>query len=49
MAGGTSAGPTGEEYLESAEYGVEGQAGAEAFGSSLSIVQNAWATEVKVT
>jgi hypothetical protein len=35
------AGDDGEHPLEFAEYGVQRQAGAGAFGSSLSMVQNA--------
>jgi hypothetical protein len=33
LAGVAGAGPDGEQGLEFAEYGVEGQAGAGAFGS----------------
>ena len=40
-AGATGAGPDAEQGLEFAEYGVESQAGAGAFGSLRSSVQNA--------
>ena len=40
-AGATGAGPDAEQGLELAEYGVESQAGAGAFGSLRSSVQNA--------
>lgn len=38
-----------QKCLEFAEYRVQGLAGAGAFGSSLSVVQNAWATAARVT
>ena len=49
LAGAAGAGPDGEHGLEFAEYGIEGQAGARAFGSKRNWVQNAWATVVRVT
>src|SRR5256714_3806032 len=38
-----------EQGLQLAEYGVEGQAGAAAFGSRRSRVQKAWASTARVT
>src|SRR5438105_15787529 len=38
-----------EQGLQLAEYGVEGQAGAAAFGSRRSRVAKAWASTVRVT
>ncbi len=48
-AGAAGAGPDGEQVLEFAEGGVEGQASARAFRSYRSQVQNAWARQVRVT
>jgi hypothetical protein len=41
QSGAAGAGPDAEQGLEFAEYGVESQAGAGAFGSLRSSVQNA--------
>jgi hypothetical protein len=47
--GAACAGPDVEQGLKFAEYGVESQAGAGAFGSRRNWVQNAWASAVSVT
>ena len=49
LAGAARAGPDVEQGLEFAEYGVESQAGAGAFGSFRRWVQNAWARAASVT
>src|SRR2546429_2119468 len=49
FAGGACAGHEGEQRLPLAEYGVQGHAGAEAFGSRRSRVQKAWARTTRVT
>jgi hypothetical protein len=49
FAGLACAGHDGEELLQLTEHGVEGQAGASAFGSWRSRVQKAWARTVRVT
>ena len=49
QTGAARAGPDVEQGLEFAEYGVEGQAGAGAFGSFRRWVQNAWARAARVT
>ena len=49
QAGAAGAGPDAEQGLEFAEYGVERQAGAGAFGSLRRFVQNAWARAARVT
>ena len=48
-AGVACAGPDAQQGLELAEDGVEGQAGAGAFGSRRMSVQNAWASAASVT
>src|SRR5262245_51387004 len=48
-AGVACAGPDGQQRLQLAEDGVQGQADAAAFGSRRSWVQKAWASAVRVT
>ena len=49
FAGVACAGHDGEQELQLADYRVEGQAGARAFGSRRSRVAKAWARQTRVT
>jgi hypothetical protein len=49
FAGVAGAGHDGEQALQLAQYGIDGQAGVSAFGSRRNMVQKAWASTARVT